>query len=58
MKEKDLACVAFDLWVKISIRMAIAIVLAIALFIASKFTFGISENELFVSIFIIFCLHL
>lgn len=54
MKEKNLACIAFDLWVKISIRMAIAIVFAVVLFIVCKFAFITHENGFFVSIFIMF----
>lgn len=54
LKEKNLADIVFGLWVRICIKMTIALVIAIILFISVNLVFKISENKL--GIFVIFLL--
>jgi hypothetical protein len=50
----DIACMAFNLWVTICIKMLIVLFISVSIFIGGIVIFKISENTIFICIFLIF----
>ncbi|MGE4547733.1 MAG: hypothetical protein AB7E28_08175 [Desulfurella sp.] len=56
MRCVDIACMAFNLWVSICIKMIIVLFISVSIFISGTVIFKVSENTIFTCIFLIFML--